>query len=103
VTDLACMALNGMKMGDKTLTVRRATASGQAKPDQASVLAQAQQQIALQRMALTGANVTPLGAPVPAPGLGLPPPRPRQPLGRTPPRSSACHRYVAPFHSGVPV
>eukprot|EP00475_Leptophrys_vorax_P019290 TRINITY_DN26349_c0_g1_i1.p1 TRINITY_DN26349_c0_g1~~TRINITY_DN26349_c0_g1_i1.p1 ORF type:complete len:426 (-),score=27.41 TRINITY_DN26349_c0_g1_i1:193-1311(-) len=55
VTDIACMALNGMKMGDKTLTVRRATASGQAKPDQANVLAQAQQQIAIQRMALTGA------------------------------------------------
>lgn len=54
MTDIACMALNGMKMGDKTLTVRRATASGQAKPDQISVLAQAQQQIALQKMALTG-------------------------------------------------
>lgn len=52
VTDIACMALNGMKMGDKTLTVRRATASGQAKPEQANVLAQAQQQIAMQRMAL---------------------------------------------------
>ncbi|CAI5465672.1 unnamed protein product [Closterium sp. Yama58-4] len=63
VTDIACMALNGMKMGDKTLTVRRATASGQAKPEQANVLAQAQQQIALSwRMALTGANTVGLGA-----------------------------------------
>ncbi|KAJ0082075.1 hypothetical protein Patl1_10785 [Pistacia atlantica] len=26
VTDIACAALNGLKMGDKTLTVRRATA-----------------------------------------------------------------------------
>jgi splicing factor U2AF subunit len=26
VTDVACAALNGLKMGDKTLTVRRATA-----------------------------------------------------------------------------
>lgn len=26
VTDVACGALNGLKMGDKTLTVRRATA-----------------------------------------------------------------------------
>ena len=25
VTDVACAALNGLKMGDKTLTVRRAT------------------------------------------------------------------------------
>ena len=25
VTDVACGALNGLKMGDKTLTVRRAT------------------------------------------------------------------------------
>ncbi|XP_024521327.1 splicing factor U2af large subunit B isoform X3 [Selaginella moellendorffii] len=58
VTDVACAALNGLKMGDKTLTVRRATASvhsGQPKPDQANVLAQAQQQIALQKLALQGA------------------------------------------------
>ncbi|CAI5944522.1 unnamed protein product, partial [Closterium sp. NIES-65] len=68
VTDIACMALNGMKMGDKTLTVRRATASGQAKPEQANVLAQAQQQIALSRMALTGANTVGLGAATALPG-----------------------------------
>ncbi|KAG6551141.1 hypothetical protein Mapa_007376 [Marchantia paleacea] len=52
-----------MKMDDKTLTVRRATASGQPKPDQANVLAQAQQQIALQKLALqaSGANAVALG------------------------------------------
>ncbi|KAL3681412.1 hypothetical protein R1sor_024368 [Riccia sorocarpa] len=63
VTDVACAALNGLKMGDKTLTVRRATASGQPKPDQANVLAQAQQQIALQKLALqaSGANAVALG------------------------------------------
>ncbi|KAG9441010.1 hypothetical protein H6P81_016864 [Aristolochia fimbriata] len=53
VTDVACAALNGLKMGDKTLTVRRATAStGQTKPDQDNILAQAQQHIAMQKMAL---------------------------------------------------
>ncbi|KAH9314204.1 hypothetical protein KI387_022831 [Taxus chinensis] len=53
VTDIACAALNGLKMGDKTLTVRRATASsGQPKPDQENVLAQAQHHIALQKLAL---------------------------------------------------
>eukprot|EP00246_Nothoceros_aenigmaticus_P000819 TRINITY_DN11054_c1_g3_i1.p1 TRINITY_DN11054_c1_g3~~TRINITY_DN11054_c1_g3_i1.p1 ORF type:complete len:423 (+),score=69.81 TRINITY_DN11054_c1_g3_i1:333-1601(+) len=63
VADIACAALNGMKMGDKTLTVRRATASGQPKPDQANVLVQAQQQIALQKLALqaSGANAVGLG------------------------------------------
>eukprot|EP00246_Nothoceros_aenigmaticus_P018117 TRINITY_DN9373_c0_g2_i1.p1 TRINITY_DN9373_c0_g2~~TRINITY_DN9373_c0_g2_i1.p1 ORF type:complete len:430 (+),score=93.92 TRINITY_DN9373_c0_g2_i1:439-1728(+) len=63
VVDIACATLNGMKMDDKTLTVRRATASGQPKPDQANVLAQAQQQIALQKLALqaSGANALPLG------------------------------------------
>eukprot|EP00245_Coleochaete_scutata_P012904 TRINITY_DN508_c0_g4_i1.p1 TRINITY_DN508_c0_g4~~TRINITY_DN508_c0_g4_i1.p1 ORF type:complete len:308 (-),score=76.99 TRINITY_DN508_c0_g4_i1:692-1513(-) len=74
VVDIACAALNGMKMGDKTLTVRRATASGQPKPDQANLLVQAQQHIVLQKLALTasGANNVPLGV-VPAAlgGLGL--------------------------------
>ncbi|KAH7442966.1 hypothetical protein KP509_02G010500 [Ceratopteris richardii] len=41
VTDVACAALNGLKMGDKTLTVRRATASGQPKPDQFGAFTQA--------------------------------------------------------------
>ncbi|KDP42831.1 hypothetical protein JCGZ_23773 [Jatropha curcas] len=53
VTDIACAALNGIKMGDKTLTVRRATqGSNQPKPEQESVLLHAQQQIALQRLML---------------------------------------------------
>eukprot|EP00245_Coleochaete_scutata_P012905 TRINITY_DN508_c0_g4_i2.p1 TRINITY_DN508_c0_g4~~TRINITY_DN508_c0_g4_i2.p1 ORF type:complete len:397 (-),score=99.82 TRINITY_DN508_c0_g4_i2:626-1816(-) len=63
VVDIACAALNGMKMGDKTLTVRRATASGQPKPDQANLLVQAQQHIVLQKLALSasGSNNIPLG------------------------------------------
>lgn len=49
VTDIACVALNGIKMGDKTLTVRRANqGSMQPKPEQESVLLHAQQQIAFQ-------------------------------------------------------
>ncbi|KAL3615055.1 hypothetical protein CASFOL_040716 [Castilleja foliolosa] len=52
VTDMACAALNGLKVGDKTLTVRRATQSGQLKPEQEDMLAQAQQHIAIQKMAL---------------------------------------------------
>ncbi|XP_050363755.1 splicing factor U2af large subunit A isoform X3 [Argentina anserina] len=62
VTDIACAALNGIKMGDKTLTVRRANqGANQPKPEQESVLLHAQQQIALQRFLLlqqpTGAAV----------------------------------------------
>ncbi|EPS64699.1 hypothetical protein M569_10077, partial [Genlisea aurea] len=53
VTDIACAALNGIKMGDKTLTVRRANqGTMQPKPEQESVLLHAQQQIALQRLML---------------------------------------------------
>ncbi|WMV14760.1 hypothetical protein MTR67_008145 [Solanum verrucosum] len=53
VTDIACAALNGIKMGDKTLTVRRANqGTTQPKPEQESVLLHAQQQIALQRFML---------------------------------------------------
>ncbi|KAM0970474.1 hypothetical protein FF1_018548 [Malus domestica] len=53
VTDIACAALNGIKMGDKTLTVRRANqGANQPKPEQESVLLHAQQQIALQRFML---------------------------------------------------
>ncbi|XP_024982792.1 splicing factor U2af large subunit B isoform X1 [Cynara cardunculus var. scolymus] len=53
VTDIACAALNGIKMGDKTLTVRRANqGQTQPKPEQESVLLHAQQQIALQRLML---------------------------------------------------
>lgn len=51
VTDIACAALNGIKMGDKTLTVRRANqGAAQPRPEQESVLLQAQQQVALQRL-----------------------------------------------------
>ncbi|XP_057999805.1 splicing factor U2af large subunit B isoform X7 [Hevea brasiliensis] len=50
VTDIACAALNGIKMGDKTLTVRRANqGTNQPKPEQENVLLHAQQQIALQQ------------------------------------------------------
>ncbi|KAI5070592.1 hypothetical protein GOP47_0014935 [Adiantum capillus-veneris] len=78
VTDVACAALNGLKMGDKTLTVRRATAGGQAKPDQENVLMQAQQQIAIQKLALQAASAAFGGLPnafgpgaVPAVGNGV--------------------------------
>ncbi|KAI3994833.1 hypothetical protein MKX01_037384 [Papaver californicum] len=67
VTDIACAALNGLKMGDKTLTVRRATASGQAK-DQENILQQAQQHIAIQKMVLqAGGNLPGIGM---AAGMG---------------------------------
>ncbi|XP_010432147.1 PREDICTED: splicing factor U2af large subunit A isoform X1 [Camelina sativa] len=53
VTDIACAALNGIKMGDKTLTVRRANqGTMQPKPEQENVLLHAQQQIAFQRIML---------------------------------------------------
>ncbi|XP_022765439.1 splicing factor U2af large subunit B-like isoform X1 [Durio zibethinus] len=53
VTDIACAALNGIKMGDKTLTVRRANQGAtQPKPEQESILQHAQQQIAFQRLIL---------------------------------------------------
>jgi len=49
VTDIACAALNGIKMGDKTLTVRRANQGTMLqKPEQENVLLHAQQQIAFQ-------------------------------------------------------
>ncbi|KAK7258269.1 hypothetical protein RIF29_32857 [Crotalaria pallida] len=58
VTDIACAALNGIKMGDKTLTVRRANqGANQPKPEQESVLMHAQQQIALQKLMLQPAIV----------------------------------------------
>ncbi|KAL1558899.1 splicing factor U2af large subunit B-like isoform X1 [Salvia divinorum] len=60
VTDIACAALNGIKMGDKTLTVRRANqGTTQPKPEQESVLLHAQQQIALQRLMLAP-NIAPV-------------------------------------------
>lgn len=49
VTDIACAALNGIIMGDKTLTVRRASVGTTLqKPEQESVLLHAQQQVAFQ-------------------------------------------------------
>ncbi|KAK4858215.1 hypothetical protein QYF36_012868 [Acer negundo] len=66
VTDIACAALNGLKMGDKTLTVRRATISGQCKSEQESIMAQAQQHIAMQKMVLqTGGMNLPGGGTAP--------------------------------------
>ncbi|XXG45569.1 hypothetical protein AAC387_Pa02g0622 [Persea americana] len=54
VTDIACAALNGIKMGDKTLTVRRANqGTTQPKQEQESVLQYAQQQ-AFQRLVFQG-------------------------------------------------
>lgn len=61
VTDIACAALNGLKMGDKTLTVRRATASGQARPDQYSLFPEAQQPLTFQNLALQATNGTNMG------------------------------------------
>lgn len=68
LVDVACAALNGMKMGDKTLTVRRATASGQPKPEQGNVMMQAQQQLAFQ-MGLGGPAAGVPGLPGLLPGL----------------------------------
>lgn len=54
-------------MGDKTLTVRRATISnGQVKSEQEIILAQAQQHIAIQKMALQVGGVN-------LPGVGIGP------------------------------
>ncbi|KAJ1381908.1 U2 snRNP auxilliary factor, large subunit, splicing factor [Sesbania bispinosa] len=52
VTDIACASLNGLKMGDKTLTVRRAAVSGHSKTEQEHIFAQAQQHITMQKIAL---------------------------------------------------
>lgn len=57
VTDPACAGLNGMKIGDKTLTVRRATQAGQAKPENVEILMQAQQQMAQLQAAMGGGGV----------------------------------------------
>lgn len=70
VTDVACAALNGLKMGDKTLTVRRATASGQPKPEQVNAFTQAQQQLTMQNLALqVGGSAALAGFPGLMPGL----------------------------------
>ncbi|XP_078441703.1 splicing factor U2af large subunit B-like isoform X5 [Wolffia australiana] len=60
VTDIACAALNGIKMGDKTLTVRRAIQGAtQARPEQESILLHAQQQVALQKQLILNPGVLP--------------------------------------------
>lgn len=66
VTDVACAALNGLKMGDKTLTIRRASTSfEQMKPEQELILQQAQHHIAMQKLALQAGGGSPLS------GVGL--------------------------------
>jgi splicing factor U2AF 65 kDa subunit len=46
VTDIAYATLNGIKMGDKTLTIRRANqGASQPRPEQESVLLQVQLQV----------------------------------------------------------
>ncbi|KAG0566598.1 hypothetical protein KC19_7G076100 [Ceratodon purpureus] len=51
-TDLAIENLNGLKIGNRTLSMRRASASGKLKSDQENVLAHAQQHIAMQKLGL---------------------------------------------------
>jgi splicing factor U2AF subunit len=54
LTDMACAGLNGMAFGDKTLTVRRASAMGQPKVDAPVALLAAQQAAAMQLLAAGG-------------------------------------------------
>ena len=44
VTDIACAALNGIQLGDRTLTVRRANQGAEPRPEQDHILLQAQQE-----------------------------------------------------------
>ncbi|KAI3839109.1 hypothetical protein MKW98_029446 [Papaver atlanticum] len=52
IMDIACASLNGIRLGDKTLTVRRASQGTTTPPksEQENLLLQAQQQLALQRL-----------------------------------------------------
>ncbi|KAM0825222.1 hypothetical protein ACQ4PT_021257 [Festuca glaucescens] len=51
VTDIACAALNGIKLGERTLTVRRANqGSSEPRPEQENVLLQAQQEAQMKRL-----------------------------------------------------
>eukprot|EP01018_Ginkgo_biloba_P035246 Gb_05562 [translate_table: standard] len=72
VTNISCAALNGLKMGDKTLTVYHTTTNTQPKPDHANVLTQAQQHIALQKLVLqtSSVNASLAGAIGVLPGMG---------------------------------
>ena len=64
VTDIACAALNGIKMGDKTLTVRRAIQGAtQPRPELETVLLHAQQQVALQVSTFCYCNIIKFGKP----------------------------------------
>lgn len=66
-TDIACAALNGLKMGEKTLTVRRATISSEVvNTEHDHVLVQAQQHIAFQKMAMQAGGLN-------FPGVGVGP------------------------------
>ncbi|XP_042508946.1 splicing factor U2af large subunit B-like [Macadamia integrifolia] len=59
VTDNACKYLNGLRLGDKTLTVRRADqGSSQPKPEQESIFIQAQQQMLAFQGAILPAKAT---------------------------------------------
>ncbi|GAB2298687.1 hypothetical protein Dimus_032759 [Dionaea muscipula] len=67
VTDIACEALNGLKMGDKTLTVRRAIVSNmQADSEQGNMALQMRQQIGLQNMASLVGEHNLFGVQIPA-------------------------------------
>ena len=70
VTDMACAGLNGMAMGDKTLTVRRASAMGQPKVDAPPGMMVAQQVAAMQLLA-GGVGLSGIpGMPLPMPPFG---------------------------------
>ncbi|GJT61425.1 splicing factor U2af large subunit B isoform X3 [Tanacetum coccineum] len=59
VTDIACATLNGLKIGNKILMVRRANkGQTQPKPELESILLHAQQQIALQKMMLQSGAIS---------------------------------------------
>ncbi|KAM3277697.1 hypothetical protein ACQJBY_045544 [Aegilops geniculata] len=50
VTDIACAALNGIQLGDRTLTVRRANQGAEPRPEQENILLQAQQEAQMKRL-----------------------------------------------------
>ncbi|XP_037443174.1 splicing factor U2af large subunit A-like [Triticum dicoccoides] len=50
VTDIACAALNGIQLGDRTLTVRRANQGAEPRPEQDHILLQAQQEAQMKRL-----------------------------------------------------
>ncbi|CAM0952901.1 unnamed protein product [Alopecurus aequalis] len=51
VTDIACAALNGIQLGERTLTVRRANqVSSESRPEQENILLQAQQEAQMKKL-----------------------------------------------------